>query len=150
MTSGTSSTEELKKAIEKDGFFYEIDSIIGKRVDEFAKKGYPFKTEEGLDFCKLNTLDDKVSRQFTFGDARSLIYYSVFQRCLNHFSHGQPSDSLRHTVQIHSAYAAFSTLEKRLGFKPLLFSYGVAGHKPYSTSTHTFNRWSERLQRTVY
>ncbi|KAI9765873.1 MAG: hypothetical protein M1839_005289 [Geoglossum umbratile] len=59
MTSESSSTEEPRKAIEKDGFFCRVDPIIGKRVDEFAKKGYPFKTEEGLDFCKLNTLDDE-------------------------------------------------------------------------------------------
>jgi hypothetical protein len=35
----------------------------GKRVDEIAQKKFLFKTEEGLDFGTLNTLDDKVSKE---------------------------------------------------------------------------------------
>jgi hypothetical protein len=52
-----------QKSILEDGIFCAEDPIVGKRVNEIAQKGFPFKTEEGLDFCKLNTLDDKVSEE---------------------------------------------------------------------------------------
>jgi hypothetical protein len=55
--------EDPQKAILEDGVFCAEDSVVGKRVDEFVQKGYPFKTEEGLDFCKINALDDEVSKE---------------------------------------------------------------------------------------
>jgi hypothetical protein len=54
--------EDPQKSILEDGVFYAKDPVIGKRVDEIAQKGFPFRTEEGLDFCKLNALDDKVRK----------------------------------------------------------------------------------------
>ncbi|KAI9853842.1 MAG: hypothetical protein M1813_001788 [Trichoglossum hirsutum] len=60
MASSSSPTAEIvKEAIEKDGFYCYLDPTIGKQVDEFAREGYPFATENGLDFIKRNTLDDK-------------------------------------------------------------------------------------------
>jgi hypothetical protein len=61
-SSSSPKVEVVKEAIEKDGFYYYLDPTIGKQVDEFAKEGYPFKTEKGLGFIKRNTLDDKVSK----------------------------------------------------------------------------------------
>jgi len=55
--------EDPQDSILEDGVFCVEDPVVGKRVDEIAQKGFPFKTEEGLDFCKLNTLDDKVSKE---------------------------------------------------------------------------------------
>jgi hypothetical protein len=55
------SVEQTRKEILEDGFSYRSDSVIGERVDAIAKRGFPFKTEEGLDFCKLSTIDDEVS-----------------------------------------------------------------------------------------
>ncbi|EDN07029.1 predicted protein [Histoplasma mississippiense (nom. inval.)] len=55
--------EDLVTSIETEGFFSIADSAIGRRVDEFAAKQYPFRTLEGLDFCKTNTLDEKHVRQ---------------------------------------------------------------------------------------
>jgi hypothetical protein len=64
MASTTSlPVEDSQKSILEDGVFCVEDQVVGKRVDEIAQKGFPFKTEEGLDFCKLNTLDDKVSKE---------------------------------------------------------------------------------------
>lgn len=61
MASTTSlSAEDPGKYILEDGVFRVEDPIVRKRVDEISQKGFPFKTEEGLDFCKLNTLNDKV------------------------------------------------------------------------------------------
>ncbi|PGG98887.1 hypothetical protein GX51_06534 [Blastomyces parvus] len=52
--------EDLVTSIETEGFFSIADAAIGRRVDEFAAKHYPFRTLEGLDFCKTNALDEKV------------------------------------------------------------------------------------------
>ncbi len=43
--------EDPQKAILEDRVFCAKDSVIRKRVDEIAQKGFLFKTEEGLDFC---------------------------------------------------------------------------------------------------
>ncbi|KAH6712141.1 hypothetical protein BKA61DRAFT_80452 [Leptodontidium sp. MPI-SDFR-AT-0119] len=60
MASTTSLlAESPQKSILEDGVFYAEDPVIGKRVDDFAQNGFPFRTEEGLDFCKVNALDDK-------------------------------------------------------------------------------------------
>jgi hypothetical protein len=55
--------EDPQKSILEDGVFCTEDPVVGKRVDEIAQKGFPFKTEEGLDFCKINVLDDEVSKE---------------------------------------------------------------------------------------
>ncbi|KAF2176763.1 hypothetical protein K469DRAFT_605911 [Zopfia rhizophila CBS 207.26] len=76
------STKKPRESILEDGVFWVEDPVIGKRVDEIAKKGFPFKTEEGLDFCKLNTLDDKRIRNVleSFFEWSCLGFYKAFGR----------------------------------------------------------------------
>lgn len=57
------TTEQLRRTILDHGFCYQTDPVVGERVSEIAEKGFPFKTEEGLDFCKLSTFDDKESKE---------------------------------------------------------------------------------------
>ena len=59
---GSLSTEQLRRAILDHGFCYQPDPVVGERVTEMQQNGFPFKTVEGLDFCKLSTFDDKVSK----------------------------------------------------------------------------------------
>jgi hypothetical protein len=64
MASTTSLlAEDPQKSILEDRVFCTEDSIVGKQVDEIAQKRLLFKTEERLNFCKLNTLDDKISKE---------------------------------------------------------------------------------------
>jgi hypothetical protein len=63
-----SSIQRTKQDILEQGFSCHLDPVIGERVDAIAQKGFPFKTEEGLDFCKVNTVDDEVSRNPLQGD----------------------------------------------------------------------------------
>ncbi|KAI9767330.1 MAG: hypothetical protein M1840_005739 [Geoglossum simile] len=58
-SSSTLITQVVKETIEKDGFYYHLDPTIGNQVNVFAREGYPFLTEKGLDFIKRHTLDDK-------------------------------------------------------------------------------------------
>lgn len=63
MASENSSTiANIKNAILENGFSCDIDPLVGNRVDKIVQEGFPFKSEEGLDFCKLNTLDNMVSK----------------------------------------------------------------------------------------
>jgi len=59
MASTTSSVEDARKSILEDGFFCVEDPVVGQRVLEIAEKGSPLLSEEGLEFCKINVLDDE-------------------------------------------------------------------------------------------
>lgn len=62
MASIESSTiEQVRQAILIDGFWYQADPVIGRRVNQIAAKAFPFKTKEGVAFLKLSTFDDKAS-----------------------------------------------------------------------------------------
>ena len=57
-----STTAVALQDILRDGVFFQPDPIIGPRVDAMMKKGPQFKTEEGLDFCRANTVDNEVCK----------------------------------------------------------------------------------------
>ena len=63
MASTTSSSaEDPQKSILEDVIFYAENPVIGNRVNEIMRRGFPFKTKEGLDFCKRNVLDDEARK----------------------------------------------------------------------------------------
>ena len=62
-TPNSLPAQDPQKAILEDRVFYTEDPVVGKRVDEITQKGFLFKTEEGLDFCKTNALNNKVSKE---------------------------------------------------------------------------------------
>ena len=63
MASATSpNVQGMIEAINRDGFLYLKDPVKGLQVDEFARKGFPITTIEGVDFCKVHTFDDPVRR----------------------------------------------------------------------------------------
>lgn len=47
-------------ALRNLGFFCEQDPIVGARVAEITQKRIPFLSEDGLEFCQLNILNDEV------------------------------------------------------------------------------------------
>jgi hypothetical protein len=61
------SVEDTRKSILEDGFSYIEDPVVGERVLEIAEKGSPLLLEEGLEFCKLNVLNNEVSNR-EYGD----------------------------------------------------------------------------------
>lgn len=62
----TSTSDELsRRKLDEDGFVVLRGSAFGQRFDGFARKGLPFKTANGLDFCKVNVLNDVVSKFYT-------------------------------------------------------------------------------------
>lgn len=55
------TTEQLKKIILQNGFYHQPDLVAGKEVDGISERGFPFRTEEGLEFCQVHTFDNEVS-----------------------------------------------------------------------------------------
>ena len=74
------TTEQLRQEILDHGFCYQRDAVVGERVNKIAEKGFPFKTEEGLDFCKLNTFDDKASKEVS----PTWLRLTIITACLCH------------------------------------------------------------------
>ena len=61
MASASSySLQQLQNEVENSGFFFQLDKDIGLRAEQFKQKGFPLATEAGLEFCKINILDNTV------------------------------------------------------------------------------------------
>jgi hypothetical protein len=71
-----------------EGAVYSIeDPVIGERVQEMQRNGFPIESMEGLDFCKQNVLDDRVSKKSLLFDL-SNTSPSVFDMFWRLFSRG--------------------------------------------------------------
>lgn len=44
-----------------DGFLTLKDTTKGSEAEDFARKGFPITSVEGIEFCKAHTFDDPVS-----------------------------------------------------------------------------------------
>ncbi|KAK4107107.1 hypothetical protein N656DRAFT_720756 [Canariomyces notabilis] len=79
------TAEDARKSILEDGFFLVRDPQIGERVKEMEGKGFPYASEYGLDFCKVNVLDDRVRTILeSFFDWSGLGLYRTFGRDPDH------------------------------------------------------------------
>ncbi|KAF1993219.1 hypothetical protein P154DRAFT_527922 [Amniculicola lignicola CBS 123094] len=57
-SSQLSSTESTRNSILENGFFFDHDAILGQLIEEMDKDSIPFASAGGLQFCKLNVLDN--------------------------------------------------------------------------------------------
>ena len=65
MASPTSpDVEHLLQIINANGFFSLKDAAKGSEADKFARKKFPITTIDGLEFCKVHTFADPVSRPY--------------------------------------------------------------------------------------
>ena len=61
MANETSFVDEVtEKSLFDDGFIDLHDSGVGEHISELERKGFPYFTEYGLDFCKTEVLDNQV------------------------------------------------------------------------------------------
>lgn len=58
MASPVFALVDARKSVLEDGFFSMDDSVVGEHVLGMQQKDFPFASEYGLEFCKLNVLDD--------------------------------------------------------------------------------------------
>ena len=58
------SVEQLIRDMKVDGFFLLKDAAKGSEAEGFARKHFPITTVEGLEFCKVHTFGDPVSRAY--------------------------------------------------------------------------------------
>ena len=61
MASTTFTLDIAMKSLDEGGFFDLEDSATGEFVDQMERKGFPFVSDYGLNFCKERVLDDQVS-----------------------------------------------------------------------------------------
>lgn len=59
--TGSALHETLIGELSTDGFIYSKDAEAGRRVEEMEENAVPFASEAGLQFYKINVLDDPVS-----------------------------------------------------------------------------------------
>jgi hypothetical protein len=53
---------DTSKSILEDGFFSIDNSVVGEYILEMEQKDFPWISEYGLDFCKLNFLNNTVGK----------------------------------------------------------------------------------------
>lgn len=58
------SVKQMIRDVKEDGFFLLKDAAKGSEAEGFARKQFPITTVEGLEFCKVHTFDDPVSRAY--------------------------------------------------------------------------------------
>ncbi|KAF2182597.1 hypothetical protein K469DRAFT_752086 [Zopfia rhizophila CBS 207.26] len=54
----SSSAEDTRNAILQNGFFFDQDALLGELIEKMDKDGIPFASAGGLQFCKINVLDN--------------------------------------------------------------------------------------------
>ncbi|KAK7403723.1 hypothetical protein QQX98_010495 [Neonectria punicea] len=62
MASAESSVELIRKAILENGFYFSKDTTVGERVEKMDEDATPFASAGGLQFCKVNVLDNPCIR----------------------------------------------------------------------------------------
>ena len=61
MASASFSIDGASNALQDLGFICEKDPVVGARVAEMREKGISFLSMDGLEFCRLNILNEEVS-----------------------------------------------------------------------------------------
>jgi len=88
MASITSlSAADIQKLFLEDAAFYYVDDpVVGERVNEIQKRGFPIESADGLDFCKENVLDDMRVRHVleALFPRSGLGIYDVYRTDSNH------------------------------------------------------------------
>ena len=149
MASIESSTiEQLRQAILDHGFCYQADPVIGRRVNEIAAKGFPFKKKDGLEFCKLSTFDDKASEDVSFSWMRLTHDYSAFVPSWNRSSPGPVSVAIKPWASLISHFPSSTTPDQKL--KPLSYNCGAGIQESGTTRAPTYRSWQQNLRRTGF
>ncbi|KAK3900116.1 hypothetical protein C8A05DRAFT_17539 [Staphylotrichum tortipilum] len=73
---------EVTQQITSNGFWAQEDAAVGKRVDDIVNQGFQFKTEQGLELCKVTALDDpRIRPVIEFFLPRSVLgFYKAYGR----------------------------------------------------------------------
>lgn len=77
-----SSMELIRKAILENGFYFSKDTTVGERVEKMDEDATPFASASGLQFCKVNVLDNPVSHRVasTWFDTLTFVVHSTRPR----------------------------------------------------------------------
>lgn len=73
MASSAFTLDVARRSLLEKGFFDLNDSTVGDRVLEMERRGFPYLTEYGMDFCKQFAFDE-VSRMRHSCDYHLIIF----------------------------------------------------------------------------
>ncbi|KAJ5556654.1 hypothetical protein N7513_001775 [Penicillium frequentans] len=76
MASTAFTLDIARRSLLEEGFFDLNDSTVGNRVLEMERRGFPYLTEYGMDFCKQFAFDDRI---------RSILECSLERCSLGHW-----------------------------------------------------------------
>lgn len=66
MEPDTFSLDVAEKTLHEQGFLQWEAPAVGNDILELERKGFPYWTEEGLEFCNKHVLHEAVSRSSSF------------------------------------------------------------------------------------
>ncbi|CAG8005772.1 unnamed protein product [Penicillium olsonii] len=76
MASTAFQLDVARRTLLEEGFFDLNDSTVGDRVLEMERRGFPYLTEYGMDFCKQFAFDERI---------RSILETSLERCSLGHW-----------------------------------------------------------------
>ena len=144
----SSTTQQLRQAILDHGFCYQTDPVAGRRVNEIAAKGFPFTKEEGLEFCKLSTFDDKASKDASLTWSRLMCGYSAFAPSWNRSSPGPVLVAIKPWAILTAHIPSLTTPDQK--FRPLSSNCGAVIQESYTIWARIFRIWQQNLRRTGF
>ena len=142
MASTSFTLDIARRSLLEEGFFDLNDSTVGNRVLEMERRGFPYLTEYGMDFCKQFAFDD-VSETTHFYNYH-LIISSESDRSSNAPSNGAVSDTGLDTKNSLDMSNASGGVGQKL---VAVFSWCICGPKGREWSimpVHIFTIWRLR------
>ncbi|KAM4058165.1 hypothetical protein HRG_014529 [Hirsutella rhossiliensis] len=75
MASTRISPEVAKKSLMEEGFSYVQDPALGEAISEMQRRGFPYNSEYGLDFCEQHVLNERIRSivETFFGDEACIL-----------------------------------------------------------------------------
>lgn len=58
MASTTALSMSAEESLFEDGFFYARDAALGEDISEMQRRGFPYYSSYGLDFCQQYVLNE--------------------------------------------------------------------------------------------
>ncbi|KAJ6001019.1 hypothetical protein N7481_001428 [Penicillium waksmanii] len=133
MASTAFTLDVARHCLLEEGFFDLNDSTVGNRVSEMERRGFPYLTEYGMDFCK----------QFAFDERIRSILESSLERCsLGHW--------LRYE-EFPGHVECFRRGGPKAGRRVLMVHLWAKGSRvEYYTLSHTHNLATTKGRRSLY
>lgn len=106
MEPDTFALDDAKKSLDQEGFYRLHDSELSNAISDMEQRGFPFWTEDGLNFCRKHVLTDEHIRSIVkswFGERCILVHWLRYTANPGHvlcFRSGGP-EAGRRRLMVH-------------------------------------------------